>query len=64
MNSPMNWPTPVPKMASARPVTFWFARRVMVKKLKMRDANAPAKNANSSAITTARYGLGLATHFS
>ena len=41
----MNWPTPVPKMDSARPVTFWFARSVMVRKLKISEAIAPARKA-------------------
>ena len=54
MNSPMYWPTPVPKMVRARPVTFWLARRVMVRKLKSRAASAPARKEAAMAMTTAR----------
>ena len=53
MYSPTNWPTPVPKMDRARPVTFWLARRVMVRKLKIREARAPARKAQRMPMPTA-----------
>ncbi len=53
MSSPTNWPTPVPKMVSARPVTFWLALSVMVRKLKMSEPIAPATNEAMRAIATA-----------
>ena len=56
MYSPMNWPAPVPKMASARPVTFWLARRVMVMKLNSSEASAPARKAKNTASSSATNG--------
>ena len=64
MISPIYWPTPVPKMVSARPVTFWLARRVMVRKLKIREAMPPAMKAHSRPMSTARKALGDSTAFS
>ena len=53
MYSPMNCPTPVPKMDRARPVTFWLARRVVVRKLKISEARAPARKAHRIPTSTA-----------
>ncbi len=64
MYSPINCPMPVPKMDNARPVTFWLARRVVVRKLKIRDAAAPAVNAHSSPMITASTPLGEDAAFS
>ena len=64
MYSPMNWPTPVPKMDSARPVTFWFARSVIVMKLKISEASAPARKAKSRPMKMATKPLGLEAIFS
>ena len=55
MYSPANFATPVPKMVSARPVTFWFALRVMVMKEKRRPAMAPmAKEERTAHIMATR----------
>ena len=51
-------------MARARPVTFWLARRVMVMKLKIREAMAPAIKAQTMPMRTARIPLGTETAFS
>lgn len=47
-----------------RPVTFWLARRVMVRKLKIREAMPPAMKAHSRPMSTARKALGDSTAFS
>ena len=57
----MNWPTPVPKMVRARPVTFWFARSVMVRNEKISEAIAPAAKAEASAMSSATAALELAS---
>jgi hypothetical protein len=58
---PKKLATPPPKMVSVRPVTFWLARRVMVRKLYSRPPRAEAANAASREITrhTKPEGSGL-----
>ena len=59
--SPMRAARPVPKMVSVRPVTFWLARRVMVRKLYSSPPRAEAAKAARKEITrhTSPEGSGL-----
>ena len=61
MYSPVNLATPVPRIVSARPVTFWFALSVIVRKLKSADATAPARKAEIIAMRIATKAFELPT---
>ena len=58
---PKKLATPPPKMVSVRPVTFWLARRVMVRKLYSSPPRAEAAKAARKEITrhTSPEGSGL-----
>ena len=61
---PKKFATPLPKMDSARPDTFWFARRVMVRKLYTRPPSMDAATPHTSAMSTQTIMLGFSTAFS
>ena len=50
---PKKLPNPTPKVVMARPVTFWFALNVMVRKLKVSDPMQPIPKEQRRAIATA-----------
>ena len=56
---PKKLATPPPKMVSVRPVTFWLARRVMVRKLKSRPPRAAAAKAARKDRSRHRAGTGV-----
>ena len=57
---PKKFAKPPAKMVSARPVTFWLARSVIVRNEKIRPPSIAHAMEQASAITTHRNGLGFA----
>ena len=55
---------PDPNIVNVRPVTFWLALNVMVRKLYISPANADAAKQDTSAIITHNALLGSATWLS
>ena len=51
---PKKLPKPTPKVVIARPVTFWFARRVTVRKQYSRPISREPSREHRMGISTAR----------
>ena len=64
INTPKKLATPMPKVVSARPVTFWFARREIVRKLKISPPSIDAAIQAISAIRIQTMPLGFFALFS
>ena len=56
---PKKLPKPTPKVVIARPVTFWLARRVTVRKQYSRPISRDPSKVANRAITTARKPLNV-----
>ena len=54
---PKKLPKPTPKVVSARPVTFWLARSVTVRKQYIRPISSEPSMQLQSGIRTASVGL-------
>ena len=54
---PKKLPKPTPKVVMARPVTFWLARRVTVRKQYRRPMSSAPSRQHSTGMSTASTGF-------
>ena len=61
IEAPKKLPNPTPKVVMAKPVTFWLARRVTVKKQYSNPISREPKSVQINGISTAKNGLSSVT---